>query len=557
MPPSASLIFAPDTSFRHDIRESLWDATTILMHRAAAEDEGLGAKLSVMSIIFVVSLFAASFPTLSRRVRFLRIPRIVFFIGKHFGTGVILSTAFVHLLQDAFEALAKSGRIGDFTGIIVLASLLTIFLIEYISTAYVDTLQSYSSPPSTPTSPQSRFPGSSATITPPAESSDIAAQGLYILPESPAPRDEHTPLLQPPASQPRPQLSQTLPCSSRPPPTSSRPKGMLTPNQSQSNSYFPSRRDSYYRRSQHSHSHTGVEADIFEGGHHRHEPRSHHASHVTDRRRSFMAGQLEEELSRDREAEEARKVDEESVRDEPQQNGRHHHHQHQNGHGGHGAGHAGHSHAIGWESDDEFEHGMDEEGHGVIVGQKRVVVGILVLQLGIMIHSLVIGLTLAITSGGGFTSLVFAIIFHQLFEGLSLGIRIAQLPTSASHAHQHKNGNDDHDHGDHKPYLRFLKPTLMALFALTTPLGILLGILLFSSPSTSSPSDPQSSLTLIRGIMCAVSAGMLIYAATVEMLAADFVMDPASWRAGVRRQVVAIGSLVAGAVGMSLVGMMD
>ena len=29
----------------------------------------------------------------------------MFFLGKHFGTGVILATAFVHLLQDAFKAL--------------------------------------------------------------------------------------------------------------------------------------------------------------------------------------------------------------------------------------------------------------------------------------------------------------------------------------------------------------------------------------------------------------------------------------------------------------------
>ena len=31
---------------------------------------------------------AVSFPTLSKRISFLRIPRIIFFIGKHFGTGL-------------------------------------------------------------------------------------------------------------------------------------------------------------------------------------------------------------------------------------------------------------------------------------------------------------------------------------------------------------------------------------------------------------------------------------------------------------------------------------
>ena len=57
---------------------------------------------------------AVSFPSLSKRIKFLRIPSVVFFLGKHFGTGVILSTAFVHLLPDAFNALQSR-----WTGLIV------------------------------------------------------------------------------------------------------------------------------------------------------------------------------------------------------------------------------------------------------------------------------------------------------------------------------------------------------------------------------------------------------------------------------------------------------
>ncbi|KAF8196999.1 hypothetical protein BJ912DRAFT_95002, partial [Pholiota molesta] len=48
---------------------------------------------------------AVSFPTISKLLPFLRIPTIVFFIGKHFGAGVILATAFIHLLDDAFRSL--------------------------------------------------------------------------------------------------------------------------------------------------------------------------------------------------------------------------------------------------------------------------------------------------------------------------------------------------------------------------------------------------------------------------------------------------------------------
>ncbi|KAF8979729.1 hypothetical protein BDQ17DRAFT_1264452, partial [Cyathus striatus] len=68
---------------------------------------------------------AVSFPGVSKQVAFLRIPHILFFIGKHFGTGVILATAFIHLLSDAFESLQKQvvkeeyQNIGKWTGLIM------------------------------------------------------------------------------------------------------------------------------------------------------------------------------------------------------------------------------------------------------------------------------------------------------------------------------------------------------------------------------------------------------------------------------------------------------
>jgi zinc transporter 1/2/3 len=81
-----------------------------------------------------------------------------------------------------------------------------------------------------------------------------------------------------------------------------------------------------------------------------------------------------------------------------------------------------------------------------------------------MIHSLVIGLTLAITSGSDFTSLLVAVTFHQLFEGLSLGIRIASLPAP-------------------KGRVPWLRAVLAVLFAITVPVGISIGLLAFSASS--------------------------------------------------------------------------
>lgn len=54
--------------------------------------------------------------------------------------------------------------------------------------------------------------------------------------------------------------------------------------------------------------------------------------------------------------------------------------------------------------------------------------------------------------------------------------------------------------------------------------------------------------------MAAISAGMLIYAACVEMLAGDFIMDPTLWKSGVGKQALAVGSLIVGAGAMAVVG---
>ncbi|THG94536.1 hypothetical protein EW145_g8121 [Phellinidium pouzarii] len=141
------------------------------------------------------------------------------------------------------------------------------------------------------------------------------------------------------------------------------------------------------------------------------------------------------------------------------------------------------------------------------VGKRRQIINTLVLQTGIMVHSLVIGLTLSIKSGPEFTSLVIAILFHQLFEGLSLGVRLAALAGAPARAH-----------------------ALAALFAAAVPIGGLLG-----------------RATLVH----AGSGGTLVYAACVELLAADFVADPQLKRAPMHRQALALGSLLAGVAAMA------
>ena len=74
---------------------------------------------------------------------------------------------------------------------------------------------------------------------------------------------------------------------------------------------------------------------------------------------------------------------------------------------------------------------------------------------------------------------------------------------------------------------------------------MLIGILLRTAPQDA---------FLVRGLASAVSAGLLIYASCVELLAGDFVANPKMRQAGIRRQAVALTSLLAGAAGMAVIG---
>jgi zinc transporter 1/2/3 len=64
--------------------------------------------------------------------------------------------------------------------------------------------------------------------------------------------------------------------------------------------------------------------------------------------------------------------------------------------------------------------------------------------------------------------------FHQLFEGLSLGIRIASLPAR---------------HGSKFKRLPFFEQTLSILFAVTTPIGMVIGLLSFLKGADSGASS--------------------------------------------------------------------
>ncbi|KAI3498656.1 hypothetical protein L1887_34433 [Cichorium endivia] len=118
-----------------------------------------------------------------------------------------------------------------------------------------------------------------------------------------------------------------------------------------------------------------------------------------------------------------------------------------------------------------------------------------VLELGIIVHSVIIGLSLgASKSPETIKPLIIALSFHQFFEGVGLGGCIFQAK------------------------IKSLAITLMgAFFTLTTPSGIVIGILVSNSYKENS-----TTALIVEGVLNAASSGILIYMALVDLLSPDF-----------------------------------
>ncbi|PHT28210.1 Fe(2+) transport protein 2 [Capsicum baccatum] len=124
------------------------------------------------------------------------------------------------------------------------------------------------------------------------------------------------------------------------------------------------------------------------------------------------------------------------------------------------------------------------------------------------------------------------------------------------HSHHHPGSFSTKDGVDGKKLLRyrviamaeykFLKKAIMAFFfAVTTPFGIALGIAL---SSTYEENSPRALITV--GLLNASSAGLLIYMALVDLLAADFMGD--KLQGSVKLQIKSYMAVLLGAGGMSV-----
>lgn len=210
----------------------------------------------------------------------------------------------------------------------------------------------------------------------------------------------------------------------------------------------------------------------------------------------------------------------------------------------HGSGdpaHADHSHTIGAGGDLRPENVGDDSGQSVKASDEDVaavaaaqasataqLISVAILEIGVVFHSAVIGLTLAVDPQ--FTTFFIVIIFHQMFEGLGLGSRLSQLrlPTR----------------------LRWLPVASGIVYSFVTPLGLAIGL---GVRNTYRPDSPTS--LMVSGTLDAFSSGVLLYTGLVELLAHDFIFNREMLiESSNGKMTFAMGSVLSGAAIMALLG---
>jgi solute carrier family 39 (zinc transporter), member 1/2/3 len=159
---------------------------------------------------------------------------------------------------------------------------------------------------------------------------------------------------------------------------------------------------------------------------------------------------------------------------------------------------------------------------------KAQMTAIFILEFGIIFHSVFIGLTLAV-AGQEFNTLFVVLIFHQTFEGLGLGSRLAVTPW---------------------PKRKRWTPYVLAMaYGFSTPIAIAVGL----GVRKTYPPGSQTTL-IVNGVFDSISAGILIYTGLVELMAHEFMFSNSMRKAELKVVLAAFGLMCLGAGLMALLG---
>jgi len=175
---------------------------------------------------------------------------------------------------------------------------------------------------------------------------------------------------------------------------------------------------------------------------------------------------------------------------------------------------------------DDTEFGRDVYDPSSAEGLSQLI-AVAVLEFGVILHSLIIGLTLAVNQE--FITLFVVIIFHQMFEGLGLGSRLSQLQLP-----------------------RKLSWTLYLagiIYSIMTPLGIAIGLGLRNTYNGNS-----ATANIVSGVLDAFSAGILLYTGLVELLGHEILLNPKMMKASNGKLAYVFACMACGSGVMALLG---
>lgn len=154
----------------------------------------------------------------------------------------------------------------------------------------------------------------------------------------------------------------------------------------------------------------------------------------------------------------------------------------------------------GYDDMSELKH-LTGDSEATELAFKTQIAAFLILEFGVLFHSVFIGLNLGVAGRDDFDTLFPVLVFHQSFEGLGIGARLSAIPFPNR--------------------LSWMPWVLCIAYGLTTPIAISIGLGLRTTYDNSS-----FTANVVNGLFDSISAGILIYTGFVEMLARDFLFNP-------------------------------
>ncbi|KAJ7038872.1 ZIP-like iron-zinc transporter [Mycena alexandri] len=155
------------------------------------------------------------------------------------------------------------------------------------------------------------------------------------------------------------------------------------------------------------------------------------------------------------------------------------------------------------------------------------IIGLAILEFGAILHSVLIGLTLAVDPK--FKVLFAVLVTHQVFEGLGIGSRLATVRFPVRYVHL---------------------PVIGAVvFGMSTPLGMAVGLAMRSWYNAN-----DAGALVISGVLDSLSAGILMYTALVELLGREILFNEKLMKGPTLKLSLAVVWMFLGCCIMALLG---